>query len=213
MDQGVVDPSPETVFPVGAERRKAMWAGSLDQPNSLTFIDDFARVRSHWAKFMANVAAMSARRDRDGPADERGTGRGLRCRGRLVCVTCGNRVPERVGVGAHRAHRAQLVAAVAAGRVTLGWLPRVRVTGDRVRLADVEDRDGREADALLDLKRAGLVDGGFALPGTRGEDPDAGLAFADTAAGIDPRFEAADICRVGHLQTDQELVAETEPVS
>ena len=29
------------------------------------------------------------------------------------------------------------------------------------------------------------------------------------AAGINPGFEAADIGRVGHLQTDQELVAET----
>jgi len=63
---------------------------------------------------------------------------------------------------------------------------RVQVTGDWVRLADVEDRDCREADALFDLERAGLGDGGLALPGARGEDADAGLAFADTAAGINP---------------------------
>jgi hypothetical protein len=48
--------------------------------------------------------------------------------------------------------------------VALGRLPGVRVTGDGVRLADVEDRDGREADTLLDLERAGLVDGGFSEP-------------------------------------------------
>jgi hypothetical protein len=49
--------------------------------------------------------------------------------------------------------------------------------------------------------------------GRGGEHPDAGLAFADTAAGIDPGFEAADGCGVGQLQVDQELGAETEPVS
>jgi hypothetical protein len=97
--------------------------------------------------------------------------------------------------------------------MTLGRLPGVRVAGDGVRLADVENRDGGEAHALLYLERAGLVDGGFPLPGSGGEDSDAGLAFADTAAGINPRFEAADVRRVGHLQADQELVAETEPVS
>ena len=53
---------------------------------------------------------------------------------------------------------------VAAGRVTMGWQPGVRVAGDRVRLADVEDRDGGKADTLLDLERAGLVDGGFSEP-------------------------------------------------
>jgi hypothetical protein len=53
------------------------------------------------------------------------------------------------------------------------------MTGDGIRLADVEDPNGREADALLDLERAGLVNGGFALPGSRGEDADTGLAFAD----------------------------------
>jgi len=79
--------------------------------------------------------------------------------------------------------------------VVYGRLPRVRVTGDGVRLADVENRDGGEADALLDLKHVGLVNGRFPLPGARGEDPDAGLTFADTAAGIDPGFEAADACR------------------
>jgi len=87
------------------------------------------------------------------------------------------------------------------------------VTGDGIHLADVEDADDGEADALLDLERAGLVDGSLALPGSGGEDADAGLAFADTAAGIDLRFEAADICSVRHLQTDQELVTETDPVS
>jgi len=80
------------------------------------------------------------------------------------------------------------------------------VTGDGIHLADVEDADDGEADALLDLERAGLVDGGFALPGPGGENPDAGLAFADTAAGINPRLEAADVVGVGPLAGDEQLI-------
>ena len=34
----------ERLFPAVLSGKKAMWAGSLDQPHSLTFIDDFARV-------------------------------------------------------------------------------------------------------------------------------------------------------------------------
>src|SRR5829696_4888661 len=97
------------------------------------------------------------------------------------------------GVGEHSLPEGPGEGLVAAGRVTLGRLPGVRVAGDGVRLADVEDRDGGKADALLYLERAGLVDGRFPLPGTWREDPDAGLAFADAAAGINPGYEAADV--------------------
>jgi hypothetical protein len=66
-----------------------------------------------------------------------------------------------------------------------------------------------EADAALDLQGSGLVNGRLPLLGARGKDADPLLAPMDGAAGVKPGLEAADERCVGHLQTDEELVAET----
>ena len=88
--------------------------------------------------------------------------------GERIASARGNHQLEGAGVGEHGLPESPGEDLVAAGRVAVGRLPRVRVTGDGVRLADIEDRDRCKADTLLDLERAGLVEGGFPLPGSRG---------------------------------------------